>query len=728
MAPLTSSSLSIPPPEEPAKSVTTTTTATRYSKRKRGEAPSPPPETDVAPPVAKKRRPQPINTSGKKLPAGKRLPKKAAATNVPSNIQERVVPVGPIYPSPWAEVGGEHWNVNKTAASKNVKLAYGVQKLIGRPVFDWAREVGLVTWYRNIKADIATYVDQELMYMKPVVGVTWIAGYGQVCWRDQIATSKRAKSGKANMLRARSTMEIFREGEGNKAEFFLTWQDTEDVNINGTSCMAEIGKTTACVAGPLPSFAIIEVEETVIFWFRDAEAMDYITPEIQQEKLNDELLGDALHESEKENGEDEGDEEEEDEDEEDEEEEEEQNKVLNREWVYSRSSEWGRIWRAGIGRHLTALRGDTEEAKPYNIPFTSDLSGEDVVVGIAALWRTVEKDLGQRFAFHESVYFDVVRGPMTDGNGHRLWIPAAVHGPHDFLIPLTFSIKHLSPPNSAEFPQSPDATNVGAQSGKGDAQSGKAPSRSLGTHDHILFAVAQKRPNHEVDVNIFDSCPGIIPVERTLGAISKTVRKIGWLGMDKSGGPIELEYCPTFVVEERQPVVPKQEGIDTCGLYSILNAWMFMLGLPMVDRNKRVHYPGRKARQTDADEFLDGALDTINCAIAGHMDLETIQAFFNWYGYCELQDPKDGGARLSSAYLTTRMSPEILTDVLDEERAIEQVTTEYEERTTSYPVEDTNRVRDNTTGCSHSEIVQLLLLTEGDAESAIALQTAMTSE
>ncbi|KAL9023953.1 MAG: hypothetical protein Q9196_006862 [Gyalolechia fulgens] len=722
MARSESSSLTPPPPEMPAKptrkmastkptkptaaNTTITTTATRYSKRKRGEAPSPLYQPDVTPaPPSKKRRPAPINTSGK------RLPKKPAATKLPSYIQQRVAPAAPIYASPWAHVSAEHWQIDDTHAPNNVKMAFAVQKLIGRPHCDWEQEAGLAVWYRHVNHEAGTYVRTESICMQPIVGATWIAGYGQICWRDQIAAAKPVRRGKANAPRTRSTMEVFREGDGDDAEFFLVWEKMDDVKINGTGCVPDDPETTAFAAGPLPRFAVIEVEETIIFWFRDAGAMDYTTPEIEQMELDADLLGYMQEEFEQGEAA---------------EEEEEQEDSLTEEERRERSHEWRKIWLRGIQARMAECENDNDVPKPTHIHSTSDLHGEDVVAAIACLWRTVDHELGRPFAIHDYINYYLVRGKLLDEQGYREKVPAAIHGPNDLLIPITFNSFHQSPPNSATFEQSSDSSNDKSQPASGNGKGKKAQDDEVGRDGHILFALAQKREGSIVNVQLYDSCPGFIAKSRIMTAVSRTVQKIGWLGMDHEGWAVELEQEPD-VIEEKEVSVPIQEGIQTCGIYTILNGWMVLLGLPALNQRRREHYRGRRSGQQDAENFLNWALEMINCALAGHMDLETVQAFFNWFGYCGLQDPEDAEVRLGSGYVTARMNARILNEILDVERAIGQATTEHAVDQRRFLQGSIEAVKEQT-GCSHSTVMRLLELTDGNVDEAVSLHLAETTE
>lgn len=620
----------------------------------------------------------------------------------------------PVYLSPWAAVADQDWSIDAADAAETVKKAYTVLKAMGRVEFEWEHEAGLMVWFRRVNGDMATGVDEGLLCMKPVVGMTFVAGYGQVCWRDQVAPAKRVKAGKANALRVRAAMEVFREGEGDEARFFVVWEDMRAVKINGRVCVPEDDGTVGYAAGPLPEFAIVEVEDTVVFWFRDIKAMDFVTKEIEKRKLDRELLGDLAEDFEViDEGDDEGDDDAEEDDEEDEGDDEEKTKENFR--------AWRRIWQEGVNTHTAAYSEDANVHSPTFLKSSSDLHGETIIVAIASVWATADKRLGRRFAIHDYNHYSVVRSDMLDALGYRNRIPAAVYGPNDLLVPLVFVSDYMSPPNSAKQHQTLNSTSEEMQE-MGTNKDEKDANEHISKDGHILFAVAEKKENNRVNAKIMDSCPGFISKERSLAAVKKTAKRIGWLGMDKAGQAIELDY-EIELIERSIVDVPFQEGINTCGIYAILNAWMVMLRLPALNKQQRVEHEEPML----GNEFVDSALEIINLAMAGYMDLQTIQAFFNYSGYCQLQDPNDAQVRFQRGHLTHRMNDKRLTELLEGARAIGQAESEHEVDHRRFPQVLIDLVKERTK-CSHSEAMRLLEFTEGSVDNAVSLYLAETTE
>ncbi len=184
---------------------------------------------------------------------------------------------------------------------------------------------------------------------------------------------------------------------------------------------------------------------------------------------------------------------------------------------------------------------------------------------------------------------------------------------------------------------------------------------------HILFAVAEltqpkadKLPtdNREVNLHFYDSCTGLFRNDEPHKEARRVVCKSGWLPDDLLG---RRESAIRFNMSDIS--VPRQEGTNTCGVATILNAWAVMLGIPIQAAPQR-----RYARKRN---FPDRALEIINLALAGCMDSETIQAFMNVYGYSTPQDPNDD--RQAAQHVTAEwMSLPHLVQVLLGERRLDE--------------------------------------------------------
>ncbi|KAL8957704.1 MAG: hypothetical protein Q9183_005985, partial [Haloplaca sp. 2 TL-2023] len=157
-----------------------------------------------------------------------------------------------------------------------------------------------------------------------------------------------------------------------------------------------------------------------------------------------------------------------------------------------------------------------------------------------------------------------------------------------------------------------------------------------------------RRADNVITVKLLDSCRdasvNLLTMHRIEASIRRIVRRSGWLSLDSVGNPAPLVFEPRF---EFQIInVPNQESPSSCGVHTILNAWTTMLGLPRHDLEERFFQPPFAARRVDSVRrareegvFMELALDMVNLAMAGEMDLRTIEAFLNWTGFCEVGDP-----------------------------------------------------------------------------------------
>ncbi|KAL8870980.1 MAG: hypothetical protein Q9174_003097 [Haloplaca sp. 1 TL-2023] len=54
---------------------------------------------------------------------------------------------------------------------------------------------------------------------------------------------------------------------------------------------------------------------------------------------------------------------------------------------------------------------------------------------------------------------------------------------------------------------------------------------------------------------------------------------------------------------------------------------------------KRGKPAAKDTRRGEEETFMEFALDIVNLAMVGEMDLRTIEAFLSWTGFCQVQDP-----------------------------------------------------------------------------------------
>ncbi|KAI4113404.1 MAG: hypothetical protein LQ345_005610, partial [Seirophora villosa] len=659
--------------------------------------------------AAKKSRPPPIKTGTLKTVEERAITDLHSLRRVATTVEAK-------YPSPYVNTDGL-WKIeNEQDMPMLVKQAFSIIQRLQRPPSDiWPEGAAFAAWYR--RCDTGPRFAEGEISVRTVCAATWIAAYGQIIWDDLVCSAQAAaKRCEANAPRTRRAMEVFREGEAEAARFFLVWENDgeKQVRVNGQLCEVAGTSDKFLAIGPLPSYAIIEVEETIIFWFRNREALKYETAGIlearaqkridEPNKIDQEEKGTpvddlfdadeigsnpdpdlvaALQQKE----------------------EEERAEAANREAELQRkeenrrAEEWFKIFLRGLAKHSPAYKTDPDRSEFQSVKASSMLEDTDVVLGIASVWEPL-RGRGRYFAFNESMNYQYARfAAFDEENQSAPKIEAAVYTDHDLIIPVVLDSRNQSPPNSAK-----------ANPANGPVQERNKEPLFIDAHGegdlnaHILLAFAQRQADDKVKIVVQDSRPGTVSLQRTQESVRKTICQIGWRDKDTQGHAIPLDMEPACSVE--QPPVPAQEGTNMCGTYVILNAWVHMLGLPPLRKTQRPRY--NRPYTQGRDRFVGAAIGMVNRALAGHMDLLTIQAFLNCYGYCDLQDPDDAGVRWPED-ATARMTNYILHTLLDQQRRIEQ----------TQLVDSLAMARK--TGCS-LEIARLFLeATEWNLEDAVAL-------
>lgn len=544
--------------------------------------------------------------------------------------------------------------------SEALQRACRVVVNLKQPKVGWRKDVAYAIWYRD--DHIQPSVADGPFCTIPVCMATRVGSHGQITWDNLVATRRHTKRGQAPPLKERRAIEVYREGDGEHANFFLVWEKIDQVKVNGKLCASKDKKGSEIAVGPLPDFAIVEAEETIIFWFRNEEALGYLLPEstIAKPAVTDaEILGEEPGE--------------------------EPSAEQPKEAARNQRRTWKDIMQEGLSKHRLEHAKDPEKPEFAHIGATSMLELDSVVLAIGSVWQGLA-ERGHLFAYNETVHFYQARFLRRVGDPI---IRAAVYRPNDLVIPMLLDNHNVSPPNSAR-PTSPPVSQEERE---------KRPKKP-----HILLGVAQDKGDGTVNTIVMDSFPGYHHPGRIRGSIRKTVLDIGWISMDQHGDAVRLEKEPDWTDEVRE--VPAQEGVDTCGIYTILNAWVYMLELPAL--NGRARLPDAERGDDDAEEFLQGALEIINLALSGHMDLGTIQAFLNYFGYCQLQEPEGDGIRLGPDR-TARMDDRRLEEFMTVRR--------YEE------LRDIRNVIKGT-GCSHDRSLECLRIAGWDVDQAIEYHRA----
>ena len=265
-----------------------------------------------------------------------------------------------------------------------------------------------------------------------------------------------------------------------------------------------------------------------------------------------------------------------------------------------------RTWRESltqglrVSRALKAKNPRTTEERKKNATIVKDpsnLADDDVILGIAPIWEGLKR-LGSPSTDFTYAGVDVFSSDGLEPIG-------AVGTWSRFIMPLYF------PPVGAEAQE--------------HQRKGKEEFTSVG---HFMLCVAElvnDRPM-KVQLTLYDSRPNTVPMNQVWYEACRIINRSGWLDLNNTAAQVvyrSISWCPS----------PVQVGYNTCGLFTILNAWAVMLDIPLhPHRFRRVRTDGDPFDPVDRD-FLTQGLQLVNLALEGFMDSATIQAFFNVYGY-----------------------------------------------------------------------------------------------
>ncbi len=136
---------------------------------------------------------------------------------------------------------------------------------------------------------------------------------------------------------------------------------------------------------------------------------------------------------------------------------------------------------------------------------------------------------------------------------------------------------------------------------------------------HYVLVVAERKPDVDnvIKLTIMNSIRFTPMLESIRSAAKNVVNHSGWI---PSGLPQQK------FGNMHAPDVIQQSG-NYSGIHVILNAWAYMLDL----------FPNPRPEQRMNRVFYNHALQVINLALSGHMDIDTVQAFFNAHGFARQQ-------------------------------------------------------------------------------------------
>lgn len=409
--------------------------------------------------------------------------------------------------------------------------------------------------------------------------------------------------------------------------------------VNGVNVEASM------LAGPLPDFAIIEVGDAVAFLWMDRAACDYtpaIKPSLGRKRGHGETAGESGNDSKpsspgkrrkpsKEPGSPND-----------------PPRIVN---------DWKVEFDRGLRQHRitneTQARSSTY-VETLRLQETQNLKDDQVIDAIAAFWISLMRN-GTVFGYGTPLLFLDCRSRVDQAT---VGVTASGVGSESFVMPLWLGTdradafkkyeKHHARSNEHEHflrsrtPEKTDGNSLTKSKSAAEnteaASKGKssASQKEIGIEGHLLVATATKNmaDSNKISISVWDSAPGHTSREIISEAYKGLVTHAGWLGLNNQGQPklVSPQIDAAGYIE-----TPKQQGGNTCGIYSILNAWAFMLNIPIhtsPDRRRRGEW--RKYK-----EFIDHAREIIDLALCGCMDSKTVQAFMNVYGYSVNQDVKD---------------------------------------------------------------------------------------
>ena len=400
----------------------------------------------------------------------------------------------------------------------------------------------------------------------------------------------------ANSNDTGKTLEVRRliNTQTNKYGYFVVNPNLESLAIN------ESAVSTRLIAGPLPEFAVFSIDDVALFWFRTRKAVDEYLPERRVSAGIKRKRSDAPP-----------------------------------------PITWETIMNDGIeksrrlyGEALGALRNDPVWLQ---IRDAANMTLDDVWVAIGSVWEGLRSGTpkSSRDAY---AGMDVFYPPDTT---HYTPRPDQVAGwEKRFFMPILFAAENDAVKGKASKEPSHKILATKNIKGKGEAvfveeeeeEEGEEVEDEEDEDDevgHLLLAVAHivGKPR-EIQLAIYDSSEIEVAMSHrhTLHRARDLIKRAQW---PSPNAETALKYRNSIYYK-----VPQQRvETNTCGLYTILNAWALMLGIPIQHQN--LWRPGESAHE----QFVKAGLEVINLALAGFMDSRTIQAFMNVHGYCEQQSP-----------------------------------------------------------------------------------------
>lgn len=400
-----------------------------------------------------------------------------------------------------------------------------------------------------------------------------------------------------------------RDPKTGEIEYFILNKGSGPLSVNGI----DVDHTVR--AGPLPDFAVLELGQSSIFWWRTAAALYYM-PSLKRKRDADDNDEGSFREAFKGDGD-----------------------PSPESPVFLNSKRWLDEYRRRVAlceerpnKHTSSV---TDVHPPHELP-DHELRETDVILAIGAVWLGLI-NAKIDFAYANSKMFSLARSMRTVGMH-------AVKGTNHFLMPLLFNkesealspesvedtVEPLEPVFSAyqrgEEEKNQEKLAAAEKAKQKDSSNIIKPPLSLNDQEaqnqniegdigHFVLAVAEKvnrdgpstiedtqTKKASVRLRIMDSGKGKVDKRVVRRVARNIVRNSGWLD----------DTWPFFEVNEENWTEVIGQSNNRSGEHTVLNAWAYMLEIPLaVSRERKLGSSSYKEVRRMIRLALQGKLDSL---------------------------------------------------------------------------------------------------------------------
>ena len=358
---------------------------------------------------------------------------------------------------------------------------------------------------------------------------------------------------------------------------------------------------------------------------------------------------------------------------------------------------WETILNTGLRRHNERyqqwrLSSRLEDEDLTRIRRPDRFDDDSVVHAIACLWEGL-RHAGVTFGFGTANSFRFNRTPESMELEHT-----GVHVQRPLIMPLLFHTADDPEDNNDGLPS---GKGKGKGNGNGKGRDVRPTFRKAMDLGHFVLVTAERNDRGQVQIIVRNSSLRHIGRAQSARTARDFVTYSGWMGVDGDGNqlPANPDFAPVA-----HPQVPAQRCGNTCGLHVVLNAWTYMLGIPI--RTER-----EIMRDHTHFRFHGMALEIINLALAGFMDSSTIQALLIVWGYAVHQNVNNRTVHVRRAN-AARMDTMTLGTLVYEQRIMDRSQASGLATTEAHISQLIHM------GFPRERVIQQLTLTGGNVDSA----------